>query len=129
MHLFTITNREGMSVRIERDVNTNKVTVDKIAFIKLMRAVMHGELRESKECADKFIESLNGIMATPEAIRSEIVADLHNINEPNDLFDIMRFVRTVIDHPKPFEQPKKKTNLGAFDEEGNYIPTDQLRKF
>jgi hypothetical protein len=122
MHLFTITTREGLSVRIERDVNTNKVTVDKIAMIESILSVMHCGLRDAKDFCDMVVSQLNNLAATPKAIRSEIVADLHNLNDPNDLFDIMRFVRTVIDHPKPIEQPKKKTQLGTFADNGDYIP-------
>jgi hypothetical protein len=120
MHLFTLTTRNGANIRIERDVITNKVTVDKINMIKTVRNVMHCNLRDAKDFCDLFIKQLDMLASTPDAIRNEIVNSLSFLTSADDLFDVLRFVNTTIDHPKPVDPEQL---FGSFDSEtGYYTP-------
>lgn len=100
MFLFNIQTKDK-TIRFERDITSNKVTVDRLTLIKALRDTMHCGLLDAKNFCDLMLNELNRLDCSPEAIRHQVREELANINTSNDLLDILRFVRTVKDHGKP----------------------------
>ena len=110
---MTITTRDHRVV-ISRDPNTNKIHCDKLQLIKLFRDTMFAGLKDSKDFADMFIRELEKLQADKIRLQSEIGRQVAAMNDFNDLYDVLRFVRSVIDYPKNIR--------GTFNDEGDYVP-------
>lgn len=113
MFLFNLQTK-NQTIRFERDITDNLINVDKIHFIKAIRDTTHCGLLEAKNFADLMIKELNKMSTSPDLARMQIRSELDEITTSNDLLDILRFVRTVKDHPKPI--------LGTFTDDGEYRP-------
>ena len=114
MFLFNIQTKNHEIIRFERDVTNNKVTTDKLRMIKAIRDIMHCGLSDAKNFCDLVISELNRLDASPDAIRHQVRDELNTIHDSNELLDILRFVRTVKDHPMP--------DNGHVDAKGHYHP-------
>jgi hypothetical protein len=123
MNLFKIVGRNGRMVTIQRDVISNAVQPDnKIELIKIFRDAFACDLTSALKFTNDMLTGMEKIKPTAQQVQERITDELKKIDNVNDLHDILRFVFTCIDHPKPIEQPKKKAQLGTFTENGDYIP-------
>lgn len=114
--MFNLTSRES-TIRFDRNVNTNVVEPEnKIMFIKFIRETFGCGLKDAKDFCDLMLRQMNSLEPSTDAVRSQIVQMVNNINDKNDLFDILRFTRTTVDHPK----------MGTFDHDGNYTPRNPI---
>ncbi len=127
MFLFNIQTKNGEIVHFERDVTDNKISVDKISFIKAIRNSAYCSLTEAKNFCELVISELNKMSASPDLVRVRIREELDKIHNSNELLDILRFVRTVQDYPMP-DNGRIDANgvyhspLGSFTESGEYKP-------
>jgi len=123
MNLITILGRDGRKATIQRNVISNVIAPDsKIQLIKIFRDAFACDLRSALDFTNDMIDNMNKITPTNEQMQNRIYDELKKIDNVNDLHDILRFVFTCIDHPKPVDQPKKKAKIGTFDENGDYNP-------
>lgn len=114
---MTITTNDN-SVTISRDPGSNKVTCNRIHLIKLVREITFAGLKDSKDFVDMFLKALENLQADKARIQNEITREISTMNNPADLFDVLRFVRVT----KQYPVGREYTYPGTFNEHGDYVP-------
>jgi ribosomal protein L7/L12 len=100
MLLFQISNHDG-SVRVERAPGSNKIEISSRAlFIKMVKNSTQCSLIDAQNFVDNLTEDLNQIEPKPQSIREKISVEIAMMGT-DDLLDILRFVRSCRDYPKP----------------------------
>lgn len=112
MFMFNITSRENQ-VRFERGITNQRVQpISMIAFIKLVRETFGCELKQAKDFCDLMVNEMNKLTPSTDHLRNQIRDEVAKLKSNDDMYDVLRFIRTVTDNP----------HMGTFDENGNYNP-------
>ena len=119
MNIFTIVSPNMERVGIQYAPGSNDVeATDKTMLIKIVRSSTLCTLNDAKNFVDLMLNALNKLTPDVDKMRSDLVASINNITNPNDLFDIKRFVI----HCETYPRQIKKAKIGSFTKNGDYDP-------
>ena len=119
MNIFTIVSPDMEHIGIQYAAGSNDVeATNKLQLIKAIRRSTLCTLKDAKDFVDLMLNALNKLTPDVDKMRSDIIDNINKITNPNDLFDIKRFVI----HCEIYPQPVKKAKIGSFTENGNYNP-------
>lgn len=118
MFMFKLQNKDhtinfyrGPDGKITHESDNKTTSGTTIDLIKFFRDSFNSSLVDTRQFIITFMNALDTLRPKQDVVKHKILEHIQGIDNPDDLMDILSFVRTTIDYP-----------MGTFDNDGNYTP-------
>lgn len=95
----TINFYKGPDGKITHESDNKTTSGTSIDLIKFFRDSFNSSLVDTRQFVLTFMNALDTLHPKQDVVKSKILEHIQGIDNPDDLMDILGFVRNTIDHP------------------------------